>query len=216
MKASAASLGTGGLVAATAGGAALLLTAGGVLTTLTATAFNASAQVITSGTLKLTLTNNGVGIPTTFTNMGQGDVVNRYIALTNDGTLAGANLTLTTADATSTVLTSDATNGLQASLATCSVAWTAATGVCGGTTTSILAFTPVATLISTPQAVTGFSTVAVDAVLNLKLSVTLPAVNTDITQNGTSSLGAASTQGRSASMTWTFTEAQRTATTTNS
>ena len=88
------------------------LTGGAVYAALTATAFNTTAQTVTSSTLSLTYVNNGVGWPTTISNMAPTDVVNRYVNLTNGSGLAAINLTLGVADATTTTLTSDATHGL--------------------------------------------------------------------------------------------------------
>ncbi|MEY3076000.1 MAG: hypothetical protein RLZZ131_126, partial [Actinomycetota bacterium] len=68
----------------------------GVLASLNATVFNTSAQSLTAGTLKLDLANNGNGFNSSISNLVPGDVVNRYVTLTNTGTLDGIGLTLKT------------------------------------------------------------------------------------------------------------------------
>src|SRR5438874_5315420 len=87
----------------------LILTAGGVYAGLNAVATNTTPQTVTSGTLKLTMANNGAGFSQSITDVAPGDVVNRFVDLTNGGTLDAQNLTLTVSDATPTKLTTDAT-----------------------------------------------------------------------------------------------------------
>jgi hypothetical protein len=142
--------------------------------------------------------------------MAPGDVVNRYVDLANNGTLATQNLTLAAADATSSKLTTDATNGLHVTVTSCSIAWVQTTGTCLGTSTVLLTNASVASLISGAQSLVAGTVAATYA---LQFSVTLPN-QTETTQNGTLPVG--TIQGLSASMTWTFGETQRTATTTNS
>ena len=195
-------------VAATTG---IALTGGAVYAALTATAFNTTAQTVTSSTLSLTYVNNGVGWPTTITNMAPTDVVNRYVNLTNGSGLNAINLTLGVADATTTALTSDATHGLAVTVSSCATAFTAATGACTGGASVILTSTPLATLKTTPGSLA--ATFAASAVLYLQVSLTLPA-STEVTANGTPPGG--TIQGLSAALTWTFSEQQRAGTTTNS
>ena len=85
------------VVVAALGGAGLV--ASNVFAALTATATNTSGGSVTTGTLKLQLAPSGVsGITGGFTSpiaaMGPGDTVNRYIDLSNTGTLDGASPTL--------------------------------------------------------------------------------------------------------------------------
>ncbi len=210
-------LASSGVVVALVGSlTVLLLTTGGVYSTLSARAFNASPQTITSGSLTLTLTNNGVGFSSGISGLAQGNTVNRYVTLTNGGSLAGATLTFTAAVGASTTLSTDATNGLQAKLDHCDVAWTPtpSPGSCGGTTTPLMALTSLSALIAAPVALTGFSAVPAGQVVNVRLAVSLPATNVETATNGV--LSSPTIQGLSSAVTWTFTEAQRTATTTNS
>ncbi|MEY3169680.1 MAG: hypothetical protein RL421_923, partial [Actinomycetota bacterium] len=58
-----------------------------VIASLNATAFNTTAQTINSGTMKLELANNGNGFSQSIANLVPGDVVNRYVTLTNSGSI---------------------------------------------------------------------------------------------------------------------------------
>jgi hypothetical protein len=191
----------------------LLLTAFSVYAGLNAVANNATPQGVTSGTLSLTMSANGAGFTSTVSNVAPGDVVNRYVALTSGGTLAGSGLSLYVTDSTPTKLTTDAVNGLQATVKSCSVAWNATAGTCGGTTTT-LASAPLASINSLANASSLVSgSIAPGTTYNLQVSLKLPDQN-ETTTNGT--FPANTIQGLSASLTWNFSEAQRTATTTNS
>jgi hypothetical protein len=201
----------GAPLTATVAAVGLVLAGGGVYSLLNATAFNTTAQTVTSGTLKLELANNGVGFSTNISNIAPTDVVNRYVSLTNSGTLAAVDQTLTVSATGSTLLTTSAVKGLAATVDKCSVAWTPGTGVCSGTTTNLVPSTPLATLIGSPATLQ--ATVAAGNVLNLKISVTLPDQN-ETTTNGTLPVG--TIQGLSTDITWTFDEEQRAGITTNS
>lgn len=199
-------------------GGALLMTAGfGVWAGLNATAFNTSPQSISSGTLSLTLADNGAGFSSTITNMAPGDVVNRYVDLTNGGNLAAQALTMAVSATGDTQLISDgsspATKALKVQVSSCSTTWTASTGVCAssGTVTSLLTSTTLSGLSSAQSLIAG--SIAVGEVEHLRIAVTLPD-QTETTTNGTPITG--TIQGRSATLTYTFNESQRTAATTNS
>jgi spore coat-associated protein N len=182
-----------------------------VFSALSASAFNASAQPISSGTLSLTYADVGAGFGTAITGIAPGDTVNRFIALTNGGTLAGKDLTLRISAAASNILTTDAAKGLQMSVTGCTVPWTPATGVCSGTTVALLGSTPAPTLIATPQ--TLVSAVSAGETLNLRIGISLPDA-TETTTNGVPPVG--TVQGLTANITWTFNEVQRTALIVNS
>jgi hypothetical protein len=197
----------------------LLLTAGGVYAGLNAIATNTTPQTVTSGTLKLTMANNGAGFGQNISDMAPADVVNRFVDLTNGGTLDAQNLTLTVADATPTKLTTDATNGLHVSVLACTTAaWvvnsvtnTATCADVGGATT-IVSNAALATISGTPASLVA-GAVPHGSVYHYEISLTLPN-QSETTTNGTLPVG--TIQGLSASLTWTFNELQRTATTTNS
>lgn len=201
---------------ALAGGVAvtgLALTAAGVYASLQAQATNAGTpQSVTSGVLSLTMAPGAgsVGFNQPISGLAPGDTVNRYVDLTNGGSIPAAGLTLGAADTAGSVLSTDATNGLQVSVTACSVAWTVAAGTCGGTTTPLLSSTSLNALTSSPASLLSG---AVPALQHLQVSLSLPSSN-EVTVNGTVPVG--SVQGATASLVWRFTEAQATGGTTNS
>jgi spore coat-associated protein N len=180
---------------------------------LTAVATNTTAEAASSGILSLTMANNGAGFSSAVANLAPGDVVNRYVDLTQGATLDGQALTLAVTDATPTKLTTDATNGLHVTVSSCSIAWVPGTGVCGGTTTVLLNNTALQAIpLGTPGSLISGAVVKA-SVQRLQISVVLPA-QTEVTTNGVTP--GSTIQGLAASLTWQFTEAQRTATTTTS
>ena len=202
------------VVAAAIGGAGMV--ASNVFAALTATASNTTGGAITTGTLSLTLapstvSGNTGGFVTAINSMGPGDTVNRYIDLTNGGTLDGISPTLRITPSSTTTLTSDATNGLQVAISNCTAAWSAS-GTCSGTTTTVLSSTSANALVSAVRALTLPSTLA-GSVSHLKVSITLPESN-EVTVNGV--LPSGTVQGVSTALTWTFTMTERTGLTTNS
>ncbi|MET1071580.1 MAG: TasA family protein [Umezawaea sp.] len=187
---------------------------GGVWATLSATTANGTPEQVTSGTLKLTMAANGAGFDQAVANLAPGDVVNRYVDLTSGGSLDAQALTLQVAATGSANLVTDGTTtkALRVTVRQCaSGTWNAATGVCGGTTSTLLAATPLSTLSGAQTLVPG--AVVAGAVQHLQVSVQLPDQN-ETTVNGV--LPAATIQGLTANLTYTFAEAQRTATTSNS
>ncbi|HET7487888.1 MAG TPA: TasA family protein [Acidimicrobiales bacterium] len=197
------------LAAAFAAGV-LALTGAGVYAGLNAVATGTAD--VTSGTLSLTVTADvGAGFGQTISNMAPGDTYNSFVKLTNGANLAAKDLTLAVTGSGSTLLTTDGTKGLAVAVTQCSVAWTLATGACSGSTTALLASTPVATLSSTPGSVVS-GAIAASTVWHLKVSVSLPD-QSETTTNGTPPGG--TIQGLSTTLTFTFSESQRTAVTTN-
>lgn len=187
-----------------------------VLASLNATAFNTTAQNINAGTLKLDLANNGNGFGTSIANVVPGDVVNRYVTLTNSGTLNGIGLTLKTAQTGTSSLITDGispitTKALKLTVTSCSVAWNTTTGVCSGTPTEELASTVIGSLTSATTLAS--STLNSTAVRYLQMKIELPDQN-ETTVNG--ALPANTVQGGSVDVTYTFDLKQRLATTTNS
>jgi hypothetical protein len=83
--------------------------------------------------------------------------------------------------------------------------------VCSGTTSPLLSATTLSGLASPASLIPG--AIAVNAVQHLKVSVTLPD-QAETTVNG--ALPAATVQNKSVSLTYTFAETQRSATTGNS
>ena len=205
------------LIAAFAVGATgLAVTGGGVYAALNATASNTTAQNATSGILNLTMANNGAGFSQGVANLAPGDVVNRYVTLTQGADLDAKDLALKVTDATPTLLTTDATKGLRVTVRQCVGGdWTvtgAGAGTCAGTSTSVLATNvPLSSLATSPAALA--SSVAAGSTVKLQLALSLPD-QTETTVNGVRPTD--SIQGLSSALTWTFSETQRTATTTGS
>lgn len=202
------------IVVAALGGAGLV--ASNVFAALTATATNTSGGSVTTGTLKLQLAPSGVsGITGGFTSpisaMGPGDTFNRYIDLSNTGTLDGASPTLQIVTADSNTLVNSAPAGLQVTITACSIAWTN-TGVCSGTSTVALASTPVSTIKASAQSIT-LPSVLVGGVNYLKVATSLP-LGTENVLNGVLPVG--TVQGLTASLTWTFVIQERATVTSNS
>lgn len=207
------------LVVVGAGLGGTSLVSSSVFASLTATASNTSGGSVQTGTLSLTQANATApasgGFTTAITAMAPGDTVNRYIDLTNGGSINAAGMTLGISASPSNVLTTNGTTGLQVVVDECSIAWSTVTaGVCSGTTTHNLLSTPAATL-TTAQTFTPSTLTASATALHLKISISLPA-GSEITVNGVSNAGANTVQGLTTALTWTFTETERTATTTNS
>ncbi|OLR94063.1 TasA family protein [Actinokineospora bangkokensis] len=204
-------------LAVAASGAAVLVAVGaGVWATLSAQAVNTTPEQVTSGTLKLTLANNGAGFGQSVSNLAPGDVVNRFVTLTNGGTLDGQALTMQVAATGSAALITDGTGSsttkaLRVAVDSCPTAWAPTTGTCSGTVTNLLAATPLSALSTAATLVSGSVTAGANEYLRVQL--TLPDQN-ETTVNGT--LPASTIQGLTANLTYTFTETQRTATTTNS
>lgn len=201
------------VAAAALGGTALVSSS--VFASLTASASNTSGGSVNSGTLKLTQAASAVagitgGFVTDITNVAPGDTVNRYITLTNGGTLDAASATLGISASPSTTLTTDGTNGLQVTVKQCSVAWSNV-GVCSGTTSTALASTT-GLALTTPKTLT-LSSYSAAAISYLQISMALPA-GSEVTSNGVLPVG--TVQGLTTALTWTFTEALRTNTTINS
>jgi hypothetical protein len=201
------------VVVAALGGAGLV--ASNVFAALTATATNTSGGSVTTGTLKLQLAPSGVsGITGGFTSpisaMGPGDTVNRYIDLSNTGTLDGASPTLQIVSSDSNTLVNSPSAGLQVTITACSVAWSN-TGTCSGTSSVALASTPVSTIKASAQSIT-LPSVLVGGVNYLKVSTALPA-GTENVLNGVLPVG--TVQGLTVTLTWTFVIQERAATTTN-
>ena len=202
--------------AATLGGAALVSSS--VFASLTATAFNTSPQSVSTGTLKLSQAPSGVagltgGFLTAIAAMAPGDTVNRFVDVTNAGTLAGQTMTFKVAEATSSVLTSDATNGLQVIVKECTVVYTTGTGLCSGAETTAIASTSANTLLGAQTI--NFASLNPSGITHLRIIITLPALLSEVSVNGGTPIGI-TVQGITAALTWTLTETQRTATITNS
>lgn len=196
---------------------ATLVTSGiGVLATLQAEASNVTPQAVDSGTLKLSLTDNGAGFSQGITNIAPGDTVNRFVTLENTGTLDGQVLTLQTTSNGSQNLISDGaapstTKALRLEVSSCSTPWDPATGVCSGNSSTLLS--PIA--LSSASSIQTLLTGMVDSgdEVHLRLQLVLPDQD-ETTVNGV--LPANTVQGTNVDLTYTFGIAQRDIKTTNS
>lgn len=199
------------------GAAGLAITGGGVYAALNATAYNTTAQSAGSAVLSLEIADQAA-FTQAVSDIAPGDVVNRYVTLEQGNDLDGKDLTLKVTDATPTILTTDGVRGLQVKVTQClGGTWTVTgPGECAGGTTKVLAETlSLKSLSETTKALA--SSVAAGSEVKLQLALSLPE-QTETTVNGvpTAPNGLATIQGLSSALTWTFSETQRTATTTGS
>lgn len=159
------------------------------------------ATTIQSGTLSIDLSQPGFAVPVTTTGFVPGDSLTRAVNLVNDGNSPLGSVTLSSSATASSVLTTDTVNGLQLTVKKCSVAWTqggtasAATYTCAGTET-LIASGPVVNNV----AINGAAALNAGGTDYLTFSISLPA-SADNTF-----------QGKSASLSLTFTGTQRTGT----
>jgi spore coat-associated protein N len=126
-------------------------------------------------------------------------------------------MTLWVAGSPATALTNGtaAGEGLTVTATKCSVAWTLATGVCSGTTTPILATTQVSTMTTSDAAVSLSNIPALAASTGqvAHVQVSLGLVGAETSTNGVAPTP--TVQGLSTTLTYTFTEQQRTGVVTN-
>jgi Camelysin metallo-endopeptidase len=202
-----------GLFAASVG----LLTTAGVYAALSGVA--TGSESVTSGTLNLTLSADvGAGFSNFVGKMAPGDTDNVYVNLNNTGTLASAaGMTLWVAGTPANALTNGTApgEGLTVTATQCSVAWTLATGVCSGTTTSILATAQISTMNTSGTAVSLSNVPALAASTGqvAHVQVSLGLVGTETSTNGVAPTP--TIQGLSTTLAYTFTEQQRTGIATN-
>jgi predicted ribosomally synthesized peptide with SipW-like signal peptide len=178
----------------------------GLATFATFTSSVSQSQSITTGTVQIAL--GATGASTNRLNIGAtavapGDTIQRSVDLINQGSLNLASVALTTSATTSSLLDTDATNGLQMVIDKCSVPWTeggtapAYTYTCSGTTSSVVASTPV---IGTNMTMNNLSALTAGNTDHLRVTLTLPA-----TAGNTF-------QGLTSTVQYTFTGTQRAAT----
>jgi hypothetical protein len=197
-------------------GASVLTTTGvGVFATLSASVNNVTPQAVDSGTLELALGNNGAGFSQQIANLAPGDIVNRFVTLTNSGSLEGKDLTFAVAATGTAALITDGaspatTKALKVSVQRCTVAWTTG-GICSGVESTLLSPATLAAAATSQTLISG--TITVDQGIHLRITVELPG-QSETTVNGV--LPAFTVQGGAVDVTYTFVESQRVAQTTNS
>ena len=156
------------------------------------------AATIASGTLSIDVTQQGYTVPVTTSNFVPGDSLTRAVNLINDGSSPLGSVTLNSAATAGSILTTDTTNGLQLAVKKCSVAWTqggtasAPTYTCSGTET-VLGSGPAVTNMT----LSGANALNAGGTDYLTFSVSLPTAADN------------TFQGKSASLSLTFTGTQR-------
>jgi hypothetical protein len=161
-------------------------------------------QSIASGTLTLTTAASpGVGVAAAVTGLAPGSRANRFVVLTNGGTVAAQALTLTVTGTVSTL-----TGALQVTVDSCSIPWNGSFA-CTGTTTSIRTATPLNTLLG-GSTTTIAASVAPGGTVNLRIGVSIASTAIITTD------GVATYQGTTSNITWTFTQQQVAGATANS
>jgi hypothetical protein len=159
------------------------------------------ATTIQSGTLSIDLSQQGYAVPVTTTGFVPGDSMTRAVNLVNDGNSPLSAVTLSSTATAGSVLTTDTANGLQLTVKKCSVAWTqggtasAPAYSCSGTETVIGSGAVV-----TNMTINGAAALNAGGTDYLTFSISLPASADN------------SFQGKSASLSLTFTGTQRTGT----
>lgn len=188
----------------------------GVLSSLNATVSNVNPQNNNAGTMKLDLANSGSGFGSAINNLAPGDVVNRYVTLTNSGTLDGIGLSLKTAQSGTSSLINDGTGSvttkaLRLTITECDVAWNTSTGQCAGVTSTQVSTRTIGSLTTAAPFSDGL--IPSTDVRYLQVKIELPDQN-ETTVNG--NLPGNTVQNGSVNITYTFDLAQRVAVTTNS
>ncbi|GAA3604133.1 hypothetical protein GCM10022223_19740 [Kineosporia mesophila] len=172
----------------------------------TFTSSTSASTTVATGTVTIALGTAGAAanrLTLGATGLVPGDTMQRAVDLTNTGTQNLAGVALTTAATSSSLLDTSAAMGLQLKIDDCSTAWTEAgtapayTYTCGGTTTAVLASTPV---IGSALALSNLNTLTAGAVDHMRVTLTLPATADNTLQNQSSTVG------------FTFLGTQRTAT----
>ena len=197
-------------------GSVILMAGTSVFAGLNATV--SASQDNSAGTLILSVANNGTGFSQAITNLAPGDVVNRYVTLTNSGSLDSQSLGLSISSTGTSTLISDgiapATNkALTVTVLSCSGGnWNTSTGVCSGTTnteiaeTTLSAFTAQKVFAVSPSLPSGGTS-------KLQIRTKLPDQN-ETTVNGV--LPSVTVQNGSATLSYLFNQAQLPGTSTNS
>jgi hypothetical protein len=203
------------LALAAVGAALLAVVGGGVRATLSAIAENSAPTTVTSGTLLLTLDDDGAGLSTPIEDLAPGDSVDRFVDLLNAGTLDATGLTLALAADGDAVLVADGTapattRALNLSVDACTTPWDTGASTCAGVATALLGPTTLSTLVTSPQALA--ATFERGATMHLRLRFTLP----DQTETSVDGVPPTPTiQGATVDVTTTFRVEQRDPTTTS-
>jgi len=191
--------------------AAALVATTGVYAALSAQ--SVATDSISTGTLNLVQSADvGVGFSAFVGKMAPGDKHNVYVNLSNTGslaTVAGMRLWIRAVPVTTLTNGVAVGEGLTVQIASCSVPWTLATGVCPGTTTVHLAPTAASSMNSAATARALANVPALAAVTGkvAHVQVSLGLVGTEKSVNGVPPVR--TIQGRASTVTFSFTVQQR-------
>jgi hypothetical protein len=204
------------LALAALGVALLAITTGGVRATLSAIAEGDTPTVIASGTLLLELADDGDGLTASLGDLAPGDSVDRFVDLTNAGTLDAGELTVAITASGDAVLVDDGdapatTRALTLAVDACDGTWDTAASTCAGTTDALLAATTIGTLDDSPASL-GLAFAPAETV-HLRLRFMLPDQDEE-SRNGVPP--SPTIQDASVDVTVTFRVEQRDATSTSS
>src|SRR6476660_534124 len=145
-----------------------------------------------SGTVTIALCATGAStnrLTVGASNIAAGDTIQRSVDLINQGTINLASVSLTPSATTSSLLNTDTTNGLQMAIDKCSVAWTeggsapAYTYTCSGSTSTVLASTPV---VGSNLALSNLSALTAGSTDHMRVTLTLPSGAGNALQNQSS------------------------------
>lgn len=165
------------------------------------TSTTSASESVSSGTVAISLGTAGTAsnrLTVAASGLVPGDSVQRAVDLTVGGDQDLSGVSLTTTASPSSVLDTDTTNGLQMTVDMCSVPWTeggvapAYTYTCSGTTTALLASSPV---IGANLALAGVG-LTTGSTSNLRVTLSLPtsADNTFQAKSSTISFAFTGTQ----------------------
>jgi hypothetical protein len=159
--------------------ASVLAVAGnGVRATLSAIASPPTAPTITSGTLLLTLDDDGDGFSVDISDLAPGDTVDRFVDLRNAGTLDAEELEFALSATGDTVLITDGTTPITTKALTitidrCTDAWTVADSTCAGTESPLLTTRTLGAVVAGGNNATGL-TLDSDDTVHLRIRFRLP------------------------------------------
>ncbi|TLM74506.1 TasA family protein [Pseudarthrobacter sp. NamB4] len=153
-------------------------------------------QKVTAGSVKIDLgTGASNTLTTAVTDMLPGDSVAKFVTLTNSGSSALNNVTLTTTATEPSALTTNTTTGLKLKIDRCPEAWvagaTAGTFICNSlANTEILTAKPIITTTNGGDVLNGLSSLAAGKTDYLKITTSFPAaaVQTDFAGSPTSTI----------------------------
>jgi hypothetical protein len=195
----------------------LTVAGGGVRATLAAIAEPSTAPTITSGTLLLTLDDDGDGFSVDISDLAPGDTVDRFVDLRNAGTMDAEELEFALSATGDTVLITDGTapvttKALTITIDRCTDAWAVADSTCSGTESPLLSTRTLGVVVAGGNNATGL-TLDSDDTVHLRIRFQLPDQE-EVSTNGV--LPTNTVQGATVQIAVTFRVEQRDPTSTSS